>query len=137
MWLPLLEFVLEVCSAHTDTSAVSVTTTPLVDSSIHDRLVKACPLVDQSHQTHFKLVDVSNSESVNFLLQYTPDAIVEGFRSGEFGGHSVEGMKSGTLCSMKATVSRARCTVLLENKNPHWDSQNRSGSSFWARRLSR
>ena len=69
----LLEFVLEVCSAHTDTSAE--TKTPLVDSSIHDRLVKACPLVDQ---TRFKFVEVSNSGSVNFLLQYTPDAIVEG-----------------------------------------------------------
>ena len=33
------------------------------DSSIHNRLVKASPLVDQ---THFKFVDVSYSESVNF-----------------------------------------------------------------------
>src|SRR6218665_1410936 len=45
------------------------------DSSIHDRLVKAFPLVDQ---THFKFVDVSYSGSVNFLLHkaYTPDVIV-------------------------------------------------------------
>src|SRR6218665_1094035 len=50
------------------------TTTPLVDSSIHDRVVKACPLVDK---TRFKFVDVSNSGSVNFLLQYTLDAIVD------------------------------------------------------------
>ena len=35
------------------------------ESSIHDRLVKASPLVDQ---TLFKFVDVSYSGSVNFLL---------------------------------------------------------------------
>src|SRR6218665_1504433 len=62
----------------------------LAYTSIHDRLVKACPLVDQ---TSLKFVDVSNSGSVNFLLLYTPDAR---FRSGEFGGHSVGGMKYGT-----------------------------------------
>ena len=72
MWLLLSEFLLKVCSAHTDTSAE--TTTSLVDSSIHDRLVKACLLVDH---TRLKFVDVSNSGSVNFLLQYIPDAIVE------------------------------------------------------------
>jgi len=47
------------CSAHTDTSVE--TTTPLVDSSIHDRLVKACPLIGQ---TRFKFVEISNSRSV-------------------------------------------------------------------------
>ena len=35
------------------------------DSSIHDRLGKASPLVDQ---THLKFVDVSYSGLVNFLL---------------------------------------------------------------------
>jgi len=48
-----------------DTSAE--TTALLVDSSIHDRLEKASPLVDQ---THIKLADVSYCGSVNFLLQY-------------------------------------------------------------------
>jgi len=62
----LLELVLEVCSAHTDTSAK--TTLPLGESSIHDRLVKVSPLVDQ---TRFS----STSGWVNFLLQYTTDAI--------------------------------------------------------------
>jgi len=38
--------VLEVCPAHTDTSAE--TTLPLGDSSIHDRLVKVFPLIDQT-----------------------------------------------------------------------------------------
>jgi len=40
-----------------------------------DRLVKASPLVDQ---THFKFVDDSYSGSVNFFLHkaYTPDTIV-------------------------------------------------------------
>src|SRR6218665_2060516 len=47
----------------------------MVDSSIHARLVKlACPLVNQMR---FKFVDVSYSGSVDFFLQYTPDAIVE------------------------------------------------------------
>jgi len=51
------------------------TTAPLADNIIHDRLVKASPLDDQ---THFKFVDFSYSGSVNFLLHmaYTPDAIV-------------------------------------------------------------
>jgi len=82
-------------------------TAPMAYSSIHDRQVQACPLVDQ---TRFKFADVSYSESVNFLLQYTPDAIVDRFRSGEFDGYAVEGMKMGTFRSRKTTVSRARCT---------------------------
>jgi len=56
----------------TDTSAE--TTAPLADGSIHDRLDNASPLVDQ---THIKFADVSYSGSANFLLQYTPDAIVD------------------------------------------------------------
>ena len=58
-------------SSSTDTSAE--TTTPLA-SSIHDQLVKACPLVDQ---TRFKFVDVSYSGWANFILQYTPGAILD------------------------------------------------------------
>jgi len=57
----------------TDTSAE--TTAPLTNSSIHDRLVKASPLVDQ---TRFKFVKVSYSGSGNFLQIYAPDAIVDG-----------------------------------------------------------
>ena len=61
-------------SRFTDTSAE--TTTPLDDSSIHDRLVKASTLVDQ---THFKFVDVSYmySGSVNFLMHkvYTQNVV--------------------------------------------------------------
>ena len=56
----------------TDTSAE--TTLPMADSSIHDRLDKASPLVDQ---THIKFADVSYCGSINFLLQNTPDAIVD------------------------------------------------------------
>src|SRR6218665_2000127 len=89
----------------TDTSAE--TTAPMADSSIHDRLVKASLLVDQ---TRFKFVDVSYSELVNFLLRYTPDVLVDWVQSGEFGGHSVGEMKSRTFRSRKATVSCARCT---------------------------
>jgi len=56
----------------TDTSAE--TTAPLADSSIHDRLDKVSPFVDQ---THIKFADVSYCGWVNLLLQYTPDAIVD------------------------------------------------------------
>ena len=56
----------------TDISAE--TTAPLADSSIHDRLDKASPLGDQAH---IKFADVGYCGSVNFLTQYTPDAIVE------------------------------------------------------------
>ena len=42
----LLKLMLEVCPAHTDTSAESMP--PLVVSSIHDRLVNVFPLVDQT-----------------------------------------------------------------------------------------
>src|SRR6218665_917080 len=59
-------------SRSTDTSAD--TTAPLDDSSIHDRLDKAFPLVDQ---THIMFADVSYCGLVNFLLQYTPDAMVD------------------------------------------------------------
>ena len=56
----------------TDTSAETMA--PLADSSIHDRLDKAFPLVDH---THIKFAEVSYCGSVNCLLQYTPDAIVD------------------------------------------------------------
>src|SRR6218665_596415 len=50
-----------------DTSAE--TTAPLADCSIHNRLDKASPLIDQAH---IKFADVSYCGSVNFLLQYIP-----------------------------------------------------------------
>src|SRR6218665_1828660 len=95
------------CSTNTSAEVMA----PLADSSIRDQLEKACPLVDQAR---FKIVDVSYSGLAHFLLQYTLDAIVDwvqNFRSGEFGGHSVGGMKLGTFRSRKATVhmSCARC----------------------------
>jgi len=63
----------ESVTSSTDTSAETMVL--MADSSIHDRLVKlACPLVNQMR---FKFVDVSYSGSVDFFLQYTPDAIVE------------------------------------------------------------
>src|SRR6218665_2709646 len=120
----------------TDTSAE--TAAPLVDSNIHDRLDKASHLVDQ---THIKFADVSYCGSVNFscttlqMLQSTA-----GFRSGEFGGHSVGEMKSGTFRSRKASVmacSMRQCTVQLKDKTPPWDIRNMSDSSFVARKLSR
>ena len=43
-------------SAPRSTDASAETTAPLADSSIHDRLDKASPLVDQ---THIKFADVS------------------------------------------------------------------------------
>src|SRR6218665_2003175 len=90
-----------------DTSAQ--TTAPLANSSIPYRLDKVSPLVDQ---THIKLAGVSYYGSVNFLLQYAPGAIVDwvqNFRSGEFSGHHVGELKSGTFRSWKVTLSRARC----------------------------
>src|SRR6218665_1275297 len=87
----------------TDTSAETMT--PLAESSIHDRLDKASPLVDQ---TQIKFAEVSYCGSVNFLLQYTPDAIVDWVQIREFGGPTVGELKSGTFCSRKETVSRAR-----------------------------
>jgi len=70
-------------------------------------MVKACPLVDQ---TRFKFVSVSYSGSVNFLLQYTPDAIVDWVHADPVNStavHSVGGMKSGTFRSRKVAVSRS------------------------------
>jgi hypothetical protein len=64
--------VLEKCPAYTDTS--SKTATPLADSSINDRLVKARPLVDQ---TRFEFIDVGYSGAVNLLMQHTPYAVVD------------------------------------------------------------
>jgi len=109
------------------------------DSSIHDRLVKASPLVIQ---THFKFVDVSYSGSVNFLLDkaYTPDAIVvwvqiRWIRRPQCWRNEVRHLslqeRDGVACSMR------QCTVLLKDKTQPWDFRNMSGSSVLARRLSR
>ena len=55
----------------TDTSAETTAPLAAIACNIHDRLVKASPLIDQ---THFKFVDVSYSGSVNVLMHkaYTP-----------------------------------------------------------------
>ena len=90
------------------TNASAETTASFADS-IHNRLVKACPLFDQ---TRFKFVDVSYSGQVNFLLQCTPDAIV-----GKFCDHSVGEMKSGTFHSRKASW-KATVHSPVERQNP-------------------
>ena len=63
---------LEVCPTCTDTSAQ--TAAPLADRGINDRLVELRPLVDE---TRFEFIDVSNFGEINFLLQNTPDAVVD------------------------------------------------------------
>ena len=63
---------LEVCPTCTDTSAQ--TAAPLADRGINDRLVELRPLVDE---TRFEFIDVSNFGAINFLLQNTPDAVVD------------------------------------------------------------
>src|SRR6218665_65539 len=99
----------------TDTSAE--TTAPLADTSIHDQLVKACPLVDQ---TRFKFVDVSYSGWVNFLLQYTPQVLYStGFRSGEFGRHSVGERSLALFAPLKR-----RCRVLDAPVHRPFERQN-------------
>jgi len=65
----------ELCPTYTDTSAY--TTTPLADSGINDRLVKLRSLI---HHTCFEFIDVSFIGAVNFLLQNTPDAVVNWFK---------------------------------------------------------
>src|SRR6218665_2732313 len=91
---------------------------------MHARHVKARPLVDQ---TRLKFADVRHSGSVNFLLQHTTDAVV---RSGEFGGQSIGGMKSGTFRSRKPTASLHR-PVERQNLRP-WDIRNMSGKKIVA-----
>jgi len=59
----LLEFMLEICLACTDTSMQ--TTAPLADSSINDRLVKLCPFV---YQACFDFLKVSYPGVINLLL---------------------------------------------------------------------
>jgi len=117
----------------TDTSAE--TTAPLDDSSIHDRLDKAFPLVDQ---THIKFADVSYCGLVNFLLQYTPDAMVDWvqirwIRRPQCWRNEVWHLSlqesDGVVCSMR------QCTVLLKDKTPPWDILNMSDSNLLARKL--
>ena len=98
----------------TDTSAE--TTASLADSSFHDRLDKASPLVDQ---THIKFANVSYCRSVKFLLQYTADAIVDWIQNwliwrpqcwrNEVWHFSLQ-ESDGVACSMR------QCTVLLKDK---------------------
>jgi len=64
-----------VCPTCTDTSAQ--TAAPLPDCGINDRLVELRPLVDE---TRFEFIDVSNFGAINFLLQNTPDAVVDRVR---------------------------------------------------------
>src|SRR6218665_1122663 len=97
------------------------------------------PLVDQ---THFRFVDISYSGSVHFLLHkaYTPDAIVVWVQIREFGDHSVGETKSVTFRSKKSdgvACSMSQYTVLLKDKTQLRDFQFMSGSSFFAKRLSR
>src|SRR6218665_492762 len=117
----------------TDTSAE--TKASLTDSSIHDRLDKTPPLVDQ---THIKFADVSYCRSVKFLLQYTADAIVSRLGSelqiwlirrpqcwrNEVWHLSLQ-ESDGVACSMR------QCTVLLKDKTPPWDIRNMSDTSLW------
>ena len=63
---------LEVYPTCTDTSVQ--TAAPLADSGINDRLVELRPLVDE---TRFDFIDVINFGAINFLLQNTPDAVVD------------------------------------------------------------
>ena len=63
---------LEVCPTCTDTSAQ--TAAPLADRGINDRLVELRSLVDE---TRFEFIDVSNFGGINFLLQNTPDTVVD------------------------------------------------------------
>jgi len=46
----------------------------LADRGINDRLVELRPLVDE---TRFQFIDVGNFGAINFLLQNTPDAVVD------------------------------------------------------------
>src|SRR6218665_351911 len=87
---------------------------------MHDRLVKASPLVDQ---THFKFVDLTCSGSVDFLLHkvYTPDAIVVWVqRSGNSATTVLE-----KRCQAPFAPGKRRCRVLdapvhrpVERQNP-------------------
>src|SRR6218665_2736714 len=109
----------------TNTSAE--TTASLADSSIHDRLDKSSPLVDQ---THIKFADVSYCRSIKFLLQYTADAIVDWVQNwliwrpqclrNEVWHLSLQD-SDGVSCSM------CQCTVLLKDKTPPWEIRNMSG----------
>jgi len=63
---------LEVCPTCTDTSAQ--TAAPLADRGINDRLIELRPLV---HETRLEFIDVSNFGAIDFLLQNTPEAVVD------------------------------------------------------------
>jgi len=124
----------QIVPSSSDTSAE--TTAPLADSSIHYRLDKASPLVDQMH---IKFAEVSNCGSVNFLQQYTPEVIVDWakirwIRRPQCWRNKVWHLSlqesDGVACSMR------QCTVLLNDKVPLWDIRNTSDSNFLARKLS-
>src|SRR6218665_2548238 len=115
------------------TDTIADTTAPLDDSSTHNRLHKASPLVDH---TPIKFADVSYCGSVNFLLQYTPDAMVDWvqirlIRRQQCWRNEVWHLSlqecDGVACSM------LQFTVLLKDKTPPWDIWNMSDSSFLAR----
>jgi len=125
---------LEVCPTCTDTSAQ--TAALLADRSINDRLVELRPLVEE---TCFEFIDVSNFGAKNFLLQNTPDAVVDRvevwrIRRLQCWRYEVRCLllqeRDGVTCSM------CRGTVLLKHKkNSSWDNRHMSGSNFCPRRL--
>jgi len=105
---------LEVCPTCTDTSAQ--TAALLADRSINDRLVELRPLVEE---TCFEFIDVSNFGAKNFLLQNTPDAVVDRvevwrIRRLQCWRYEVRCLllqeRDGVTCSM------CRGTVLLKHK---------------------
>jgi len=123
-------------SVYRSTDTSTETTAPLADSSIHDQMVKTCPLVDH---THLKFVNVGYSGSLNFLLSpesrcyswlgsdpVTSAATVLEKWSRTFRSAGIDGVS----CSM------CQSTVLLKDKTRLRDIRNMPGSSFLARRLS-
>ena len=123
-WQNSWNFMLGAQSVPRSTNTSAETMMSLAESSIHDRLDKASPLVDQ---TQIKFDDVSYCGSVNFLLQYTPDAIVDWtqirwirrpqcWRNEVW--HLLLQESDGVACSMR------QCTVLLKYKTSPWDIRN-------------
>jgi len=75
-----------------DFNARKKTCAPLSDCCINNALIHFVP---SCQDTCTQLVDVLDPLLVDLILHYGPHFMVDGFKSGVYGGQSVGGMNSG------------------------------------------
>jgi len=74
---------------------------PLVSCIVNDALLHVSPHVNQ---TSLQVVHILDFCLIDMLLHYAPDFVVNGFRSGLFGGHKSSEINAGVSRSRRLIV---------------------------------